>query len=58
MSGICIIFCHFQVVHRWTPCHKDPGRRSHVDKTILLVLIDDKYVPIAENGVQDLGQEV
>ncbi|RZC36732.1 hypothetical protein BDFB_010711 [Asbolus verrucosus] len=46
------------VVHRWTPCHKDPGRRSHVDRTILLIQIDDKYVPIAESGVQDLGQEV
>ncbi|XP_064214797.1 pecanex-like protein 1 isoform X2 [Tribolium castaneum] len=46
------------VVHRWTPCHKDPGRRSHVDRTILLVQIDDKFVPIAESGVQDLGQEV
>lgn len=40
------------------PCHKDPNRRSHVDRTILLVQIDDKYVPIAESGVQDLGAEV
>jgi hypothetical protein len=46
------------VVHRWTPCHKDPGKRSHVDRTILLVQIDDKFVPVAESGVQDLGQEV
>ncbi|XP_063915633.1 pecanex-like protein 1 isoform X1 [Zophobas morio] len=46
------------VVHRWTPCHKDPGKRSHVDRTILLVQIDEKFVPIAESGVQDLGQEV
>ncbi|XP_018322376.1 pecanex-like protein 1 isoform X2 [Agrilus planipennis] len=47
-----------QVVHRWSPCHWDPSRRSHVDRTILLVKIDDKYVPIAESGVQDLGAEV
>ncbi|GLV35789.1 pecanex [Carabus blaptoides fortunei] len=47
-----------QVVHRWTPCHRDPNKRSHVDRTILLVKIDDKYVPIAESGVQDLGAEV
>ncbi|KAF5282134.1 hypothetical protein FQR65_LT02831 [Abscondita terminalis] len=47
-----------QVVHRWSPCHRDPNRRSHVDRTILLVKIDDKYVPIAESGVQNLGAEV
>ncbi|XP_031359029.1 pecanex-like protein 1 isoform X1 [Photinus pyralis] len=47
-----------QVVHRWSPCHRDPSRRSHVDRTILLVKIDDKYVPIAESGVQNLGAEV
>ncbi|XP_057670879.1 pecanex-like protein 1 isoform X2 [Diorhabda carinulata] len=46
------------VVHKWLPSHKDPSRRSHIEKTILLVNIDDKYVPIAENGVQDLGAEV
>lgn len=46
------------MVHRWSPCHKDPNRRSHVDRTILLVHIEDKYVPIAESGVQDLGAEV
>ncbi|XP_075233994.1 pecanex isoform X2 [Lycorma delicatula] len=47
-----------QVVHRWVPLHKDPRRRSHVDRTILLVKIEDKYVPIAESGVVDLGAEV
>ncbi|GJQ81500.1 putative C-terminus pecanex protein [Trypoxylus dichotomus] len=46
-----------QVVHRWSPSHKDPNRRSHVDRTIFLVQIDDKFVPIAESGVQDLGAE-
>ncbi|KAJ8683819.1 hypothetical protein QAD02_019611 [Eretmocerus hayati] len=46
------------VVHRWSPNHRDPNRRSHVDKVILLVRIDDKYVPIAEQGVRDLGAEV
>nr|CAD7264279.1 unnamed protein product [Timema shepardi] len=38
--------------------NSDPNRRSHVDRTILLVKIDDKYVPIAESGTQDLGAEV
>ncbi|XP_011311909.1 pecanex-like protein 1 isoform X2 [Fopius arisanus] len=46
------------VVHRWLPNHRDPNRRSHVDKVILLVKIDDRYVPIAEQGVRDLGAEV
>ncbi|XP_070578980.1 pecanex-like protein 1 [Ptychodera flava] len=46
------------VVHRWSPCHYDPGKRSHLDKTILLVHIEDKYVPIAESGTSDLGAEV
>ncbi|XP_052769095.1 pecanex-like protein 1 isoform X2 [Mya arenaria] len=39
------------VVHRWIPCHWDVVRRSHVDKTILLVQIGDRYVPIGESGV-------
>ena len=37
---------------------RDIGRRSHVDKTILLVQVGDKFVPIAESGVTDLGAEV
>nr|XP_006812532.1 PREDICTED: pecanex-like protein 1-like [Saccoglossus kowalevskii] len=46
------------VVHRWIPCHFDSAKRSHIDKTILLVHIEDKYVPISENAVVDLGAEV
>ncbi|CAK1583049.1 unnamed protein product [Parnassius mnemosyne] len=46
------------VVHKWSPNHRDPKLRSHVDKSILLLQIDDKFVPIAENCVQDLGDEV
>ena len=46
------------VVHRWLPCHRDIGRRSHVDRIILLIKIVDRYVPIAEAGVLDLGIEV
>jgi len=42
------------VVHRWTPCHRDPVFRSHIDKTILLVQIADKFVPIAEAGVSSI----
>ncbi|KAL1506032.1 hypothetical protein ABEB36_005467 [Hypothenemus hampei] len=46
------------VVHKWTPFHRDPNKRSHVDRTILLVQIEDKFIPIADSGVQDLGPEV
>ncbi|XP_059482533.1 pecanex-like protein 1 isoform X2 [Neocloeon triangulifer] len=47
-----------QVVHRWVPNHRDISQRSHVDRTIVLMQIDDKFIPIAESGVQDLGAEV
>lgn len=46
------------VVHRWVPCSRDPVSRSHIDKTILLVQVDDKLVPIVETGVIELGAEV
>ena len=43
------------VVHRWTPCHREPSKRSHVDKTILLVKIGERYVPLTEAGVMYHG---
>ncbi|KAG7466146.1 hypothetical protein MATL_G00161670 [Megalops atlanticus] len=46
------------VIHRWVPCSRDPGSRSHIDKTILLVQVEDKLVPIIETGVIELGAEV
>ncbi|XP_041121336.1 pecanex-like protein 1 isoform X3 [Polyodon spathula] len=46
------------VIHRWVPCCRDPGSRSHIDKIILLVQIEDKLVPIIETGVMELGAEV
>ncbi|XP_026526893.1 pecanex-like protein 1 isoform X3 [Notechis scutatus] len=46
------------VIHRWVPCSRDPGHRSHIDKTILLVQIEDKYVAVIETGVLELGAEV
>ena len=46
------------VVHKWAPCHRDQVKRSHVDKTILLLQIGERYVPIAESGVVDTGVEV
>uniref|UniRef100_A0A8C9WXK7 Pecanex-like protein n=1 Tax=Sander lucioperca TaxID=283035 RepID=A0A8C9WXK7_SANLU len=46
------------VIHRWVPCSRDPANRSHIDKTILLVQVEDKIVPIFETGVIELGAEV
>uniref|UniRef100_UPI00398F0DFE pecanex-like protein 1 isoform X4 n=1 Tax=Pristiophorus japonicus TaxID=55135 RepID=UPI00398F0DFE len=46
------------VIHRWVPCSREPSSRSHIDKTILLVQIEDKFVPIIESGVLELGAEV
>ena len=39
-------------LHRWTPCHGYPGRR-YVGRPIVLVKIDDTFVPIVEAGVID-----
>uniref|UniRef100_A0A669EE28 Pecanex-like protein n=1 Tax=Oreochromis niloticus TaxID=8128 RepID=A0A669EE28_ORENI len=46
------------VIHRWVPCSRDLANRSHIDKTILLVQVEDKLVPIIETGVIELGAEV
>ena len=45
------------IVHRWVPCHRDPFNRSHTDKTILLLKIGERYVPIAEQAVLVLPEE-
>jgi hypothetical protein len=39
-----------------TPQHPHPMHRSHTDKTILLLKIEDKYVPIAEQAVHIMSQ--
>lgn len=52
------LFFFPQVIHRWVPCSRDPSSRSHIDKTILLVQIEDKYVAVVETGVLELGAEV
>jgi len=44
-----------QVVHIWTPNHPDTRQRSHVDRVILLLQIEDKYVPISESAVEVIG---
>ena len=45
-------FLCVQVVHRWVPNHPDSRQRSHVDRVILLLQVEDKYVPIAESAVE------
>ena len=43
-----------KVVHVWRPFHRDSKQRSYLDKTIFLVLIEDRYyVPINESGVEE-----
>ncbi|XP_062378734.1 LOW QUALITY PROTEIN: pecanex-like protein 1 [Sardina pilchardus] len=46
------------VIHRWVPCSRDPATRSHMDRAILLVQVEEKLVPIVEMGVIELGAEV
>lgn len=48
------------VVHIWGPFHLDRSKRTHSEKTILLVKMEGGkyYVPIDEIGVVDLGAEV
>ncbi|OWR43082.1 pecanex protein 1, partial [Danaus plexippus plexippus] len=46
------------VVHKWIPNAREPTLRSHVDRSILLVQVGDRFVPVAEPCVRDLGDEV
>ena len=50
-------FFSSQIVHKWVPCHREVLKRSHVDKTILLLKIDTRYVPIVESAVKILDPE-
>lgn len=43
------------VVHRWAPCHREVLFRSHVDKTILLLRIGERFVPIVESAARIVG---
>ena len=43
------------LVHRWTPCHKDPAKLSHTGQTILLIKVEERFVPMLESGVAYLG---
>lgn len=40
-------------MHYWQPNHPDHHFRSNVNRTILLMKIGDRYVPIGEKGVKE-----
>ena len=39
------------------PCHREVLKRSHVDKTIFLLKIENKYVPIVDSAVKIIIEE-
>lgn len=41
-----------KIVHYWQPNHGDCHFRSNYNRTILLIQIGDRYVPIGEKGVK------
>ena len=45
------MFMFLQMVHKWSPCHRELLFRSHVDKTIILLKIGERFVPIVETAV-------
>ena len=42
----------FQIVHKWIPFHKEPLHCSHLDKTIVLLKIGERFVPIVESAIK------
>ena len=42
----------FQIVHKWVPFHKEPLHCSHLDKTIVLLKIGERFVPIVESAIK------
>ena len=44
-------------MHRWTPCHREPLKRSHVDKAIVLLQIGERFVPIVESAVKYIKED-
>ena len=39
------------------PCHREALKRSHVDKTIVLMKIENRYVPIVETAIKVVEKE-
>ena len=40
------------MVHKWIPCHREAVKRSHVDRTIVLLKIGERFVPIVESAIE------
>ena len=47
---------YFQIVHKWIPFHKEPLHCSHLDKTIVLLQIGERFVPIVESAIKLVEQ--
>lgn len=41
------------IVHYWQPNHPDSQFRSNFNRTLFLIQIGDRYVPVGENGVKE-----
>lgn len=39
------------------PFHRDPVQRSHLDKTIVLLKIGERYVPIVEGALKVIAKD-
>ena len=43
-------------MHKWIPFHKEPLHCSHLDKTIVLLQIGERFVPIVESAIKVIEQ--
>ena len=43
------------VVHYWAPRHRDVSRRSFNDRTIILVHIGERFVPMSDLAVEPIS---
>ena len=43
-------------MHKWIPFHKEPLHCSHLDKTIVLLQIGERFVPIVESAIKIIEQ--
>lgn len=41
------------IVHYWQPNHPDPQYRSNFNRTLFLLQIGDRFVPVGETGVRE-----
>ena len=46
------------ILYHWEPGHEDIDRRSHMDKKIYLLKVEDYIVPIVEDGIVLLNENL